>query len=151
MFRIRHLTGYALIASMALLAATVPAFADHLDRWETRRIVRHLEEKNDLLQDHLADWVAERRDAREHVAEEMIRNAEHFDQNLAQFKIDLYHHEEPWELRDNARNIIDTAADFGHSIERGEWHGELRQQWEDMRDSVNELARQYHLPEIGHG
>jgi hypothetical protein len=133
-----------------MLAASVPAFADHLDRWETRRIVRHLEEKNDVLQDRIADWVAERRDEREHQAEQLLRDAEHFDQNLAQFKIDLYHHEEPWELRDNARNIIDVAADFGHSVERGDWHGEMRHEWEDMRDSVNELARQYHLPELEH-
>jgi hypothetical protein len=150
MLHVRTLTVYAVVGSMMMLFSTVPALADHLDRLETRSIVRHLEEKNDVLQDRIADWVAQRPDEREHRAEAMLRNAEHFDQNLAQFKIDLYHHEEPWDLRDNARNIIDTAADFGHSIEQGEWHDQIRHEWEDMRDSANELARQFHLPEIGH-
>jgi hypothetical protein len=150
MLLVRHLMGYPIIAMLLLLGISTPAFADHLDGRETRQMVRHLEEKNDVLQDRIADWVSQGRDERERRAEQLLHDAEHFDQNLAQFKIDLYHHEEPWELRDNARNIIDVASDFGHSIERGDWHGEMSREWESMRDSVNELARQFHLPEIGH-
>jgi hypothetical protein len=159
MVSVRRLLGCVALAVVVMLICSWPAAADrydrgdrsqHLDRYETRKIVRHWEVKNLLLQDRVADWVAERRDEREKRADQMLRDAEHFDENLAQFKIDLYHHQEPWELRDNAHNVLGVASDFGHDIERGDWHSEMQQQWEDMRDTANELARQFHLPELGH-
>jgi len=45
--------------------------------------------------------------------------------------------------------VLEAAAEFGRTVERGEWHGEPRHEWEDLRDTANELARHYHLPEIG--
>jgi hypothetical protein len=161
MFRTRTWAAVAFAASLATLVTSIVVADDykdrfdherpiHLDLWDARRNVRKLEEKNDILQDHLADWISQRRDDREHHAADMIRYAEHIDQNLAQLKIDLYHHQEPWELRDNTRDVIDITADFGHSIARGDWHDEFQHEWEDMRDSANELARQFHIPEIDH-
>jgi hypothetical protein len=146
----------ALAAILSLIASTPSVRADrdyrddhvHLDYWETRQVVRHLEEHNDTLQDRIYDWLSQRRDEREHRADDLLRALDHFDQNLAQFKLDLYHHQDPWDLRDNAQNIVDTARDLGHAIERNEWHDEFHHEWEQTRDDANDLARRFHLHEI---
>jgi hypothetical protein len=150
MFSARVIAGSIVVALMATLFSSSPALADHLDALRMRQVVRQVEEKNDVLQDRIADWAGEHHDHHDRHGDDLQREADHFDQNLAQFKLDLYHHQEPWDLRDNARNIIDTAADMGHVIEQNDWHGQFRHEWEDLRDSLNELARQFHLPEIGH-
>jgi len=151
MLQIRSFMTFAAFAAILSLFVSTAAMADHMDRWEIRQTVRHLEERNDALQDHIYDWISQRRDEREHRAGDMLRAADHFDQNLAQFKLDLYHHDDPWDLRDEAQNVVDNAADLGRVIEHDdEWHGELHQMWDDVRDSANELARHYHLREIEH-
>jgi hypothetical protein len=78
----------------------------------------------------------------------MLHSAQQLDEQIAQLKIDLYHHDEPWELRDNVRHLIDSAMDLRHSMERGEWSRDLLHQWRALREEVNALARQYHLDEV---
>ena len=151
MLRTRSLTTFAVLAAIFSPFLSNPVMADHIDRWEIRQTVRHLEERNDALQDRLYDWISQRRDEREHRAGDMLRAADSFDQNIAHFKLDLYHHDDPWDVRDNAQSVIDSAAELGRTIEHDdEWHGELRHEWEDVRDTANELAREYHLRELDH-
>jgi predicted RNA-binding protein with EMAP domain len=148
MLHVRTITGCAILAAIVSLFTSSPAMADHLDRWETRQLVRHLEEHNDALQDHIYSWVSERRDERERRASDMLHASDHFDQTLAQFKVDLYSHDEPWDLRDNAQGVIDAARDVGRAVDRDEWHDEFRHEWEGVRDLANDLAHHYHLHTI---
>lgn len=151
MQRMCHSVGATVAAALVLMfAATSAQAADHLDKHETRRIVRRLEERTDVLLDRIDDWVAERREEREHRAEELMRAADHFEAMLTQFKTDLPAHEEPWELRDRAKELLFAAGELGRVIDHGPFQAEMRHEWESVRDAANELARHYHLEEIGH-
>jgi hypothetical protein len=119
--------------------------ADHLDRVETRKVVRQLEERSDALQDQIESWINDRRGEREHRGAPILEAADHLDQAIAQFKLDLHGHDEPWDVRDSAQKVIDAAGELGRTVE----HGELRSEWEPMRDAANALARHYHLAEVG--
>jgi hypothetical protein len=141
----RVTAGCSTVAAMIVLFSSATVFADHLDRVETRRLVRQMEERSDALQDQIENWVNDRRAERERRGAPILDAADHLDQALAQFKMDLHGHDEPWDVRENAKKVIDAAAELGHTIE----HGELRPEWEPMRDAANALARQYHLPELG--
>ena len=143
----RNLAVGSFAAVVVILFSSTAAFADHLDRVETKRIVRQLEERSDAVQDRIDSWISLRREEREHRAEGLVSSAENFDQMVAQFKLDLYKHDEPWDLRDNAQKIIDAATEFGRTVEHSELHDDLRGEWEQMRESANALARHYHLAE----
>jgi hypothetical protein len=130
---------------MVVFFSSNVAFADHLDRVETRRVVRQMEERSDALQDQIESWVNDRRAEREHRGAPILDAADHLDQAIAQFKLDLHSHDEPWDVRDSAQKVIDAAAELGRTVE----HGELRSEWEPMRDAANAMARHYRLPEVG--
>ena len=141
----RIFAGSSFVAAMVVLFTSNVAFADHLDRVETRRVIRHMEERSDALQDQIESWVNDRRAEREHRGAPILDAADHLDQAIAQFKLELHNHDEPWDVRDKAQKVIDAAGDLGRTIE----HGELRSEWEPMRDAANALARHYHLTEVG--
>jgi hypothetical protein len=140
----------ALVAAfLPLTVWSAPPDREHLDRPEMRRIVRKIEEKTDELQDHVDEWIGARPERARQV-NEFNQVTERFETDLSNFKIQLINHDEPWDLRDQAERMIGSAQEVGRVISHGQFSPEMRRSWDDMRDQVNELARRYHLPEIGH-
>ncbi len=122
--------------------------AYHLDKQETRRILRHIEERNDELEDRVDTWMVERRAERDPRVEELERATDHLEDELTAFKDGLRSHDEPWDLRNEAQELLNASADVGRAVEHGEFHRDLAEEWEQIRERSNELARHYQLPEI---
>ena len=104
-------------SAMVFLFAAPTVLADHLDRFETKRLVRHIEERTDELQDRIDDWVVDRRDERIHRTEELYRRMNRFAAAVDDLKGQLRDRDEPWDLREQAHNVLDRAVELGTVIE----------------------------------
>jgi len=144
-----------LVAALVALSA-VATFADHdhdrehLDRHETRRLVRRLDEQSNVLQDRIDDWIDERGKERTHLAEELNHRLDHFENAVIALRSGVLSHDDPWDIRDNAKAVIDAAIDLHAGLEHADYlPRESWREWDGLRGHVNDLARLYHLEPIG--
>src|SRR5271169_5416459 len=148
MIHARRIAG-SLLTIASLLAWSSSAMAEHLDRHETRRILRRLEERSDESQDRMDDWVDERHDERFRLYDFDVRaHVDAFQYALDDLKDQLRDREDPWEVRDQARTLIDRAGELNRSLLHSDFYSEVRHEWEAVRVHVNTLARHYQLPEL---
>jgi hypothetical protein len=148
----RGLVGLASLASLVIFVSSSSSFAqeEHLDRHETRRIVRRVQERSDALQDRIDDWIDERPDERRHLAEELYHRFDRLDNAILTLRQQLIDHDNPWDLRDQARAVIDASRDVHEALDSADWMPhEVRHSWEDLRMEVNNLAAHYHLEPLG--
>src|SRR5277367_3172839 len=97
----------SLVAGISVLAASTWVLAQeelqHLDRWEIRHVIRHVEEQNDQLQDRIYDWSAPHPEWRGDRLRDILQASDAFDDALDTLKQHVRHGENPWENRDDAR------------------------------------------------
>jgi hypothetical protein len=148
MFRTHMFLG--IISAIGLIVAFSPALASaqHLDRIEVRRNIRHLCQRTDDLQDRLEGWIEEHghHEERMRQAIELNHQIDTFETNLLTLRLAVIQHQEPWDVRDQAKAVIDSGRELHHAIERADYlPGEVTADWKDMHDIINTLADEYHL------
>jgi hypothetical protein len=138
-----------LLAAGTILSTAAVAPAEHLERRETRRIIRGVEEASMTLFDRIDDWTEQRWDERYHQLDELDGRINDFQTAVNSFTSQLRTHEEPWDVRDGAKAIVDASTELGRSINHADYlPRELRRDWEGLRDRVDELANHFHLPPV---
>jgi hypothetical protein len=144
----------SLVAGISLVTASTWVLAqaefEHLDRWEIRHVIRHVEEANDQLQDRIDDWARPHPEWRGDRIRDMQERSDAFDDALDDLKQHVRHGgENPWENRDDARRVVDAARELGRAIHHAEFlPGEVRDNWDSVRDGVNDLAERFHLDHL---
>jgi len=129
--------------------SSTSVFAQHLDRHETRRIVRRLEERSDVMQDRIDDWIDQRRDERRRMAEDLNRHLDHFESAVINLRSAVLSHDEPWDVRDEARAVLDAAVELHHALDRADYlPREIWRDWDGLRIQANLLARLWRLEPI---
>src|ERR1700683_1926753 len=108
----------SLVAGIALVLAGSWLFAQdefqHLDRWEIRHVIRHVEEQNDELQDRIDDWARPHPEWRGDRIRDIQERSVAFDDALDSLKQRVRHGgENPWEARDEASRVVDAARELG--------------------------------------
>jgi hemerythrin-like domain-containing protein len=147
--QIRGFCAAAVAAALVVMVCSSSVFADHLDRHVTRRLVRHLEERSDVLQDRVDDWIDARLDERTRMAEDLNHHLDHFENTLITLRSSVLSHDEPWDVRDDARAVRDAAAELHHALDRAVYlPHDVWRDWEALRVQVNELARLWHLDPV---
>ncbi|HUB24879.1 MAG TPA: hypothetical protein VL992_05570 [Tepidisphaeraceae bacterium] len=142
----------AFTAAIALFAFSAPAQAQHLDRWETRRFARHIEERSDELFDRIDDWIAERHDERWARVQDLYPHIDRFVIALDDYKSQLLQHDDPWEVRDQAEAVVRAGDALGrHLQEAGYLPPDLRDHWHDVHEALRDFAHQYHIDVQGEG
>jgi hypothetical protein len=151
MSHFRGLAGLASLASLVIFVSSSRVFAqEHVDRWEARRIARHVSERSDALQDDIEQWISERPDERRHLAEELNHRFDHLDDAIATLRQQLAQHDEPWDVRDQAREVLDAGRSLHEALESAIWlPHEVRHGWDDLRGALDDLAGRFHLEPIG--
>jgi hypothetical protein len=142
----------AFTTAITLFAFSTPARAEHLDRRETRRFARHIEERADELFDRIDDWIDERRDERWDRIHDLVPHIDRFEIALDDFKSQLLQHDEPWELRDQAEQVIRAGDALGRRLEQSGYLPEdVRAHWHDVHESLRDFAHHYHIDVEGEG
>jgi hypothetical protein len=148
----RTIFGGLVAACAALFLCAPSAMAEHLDRHETRRLVRRIEERCDVFQDKLDDWVAERQDERFHLTSELYHHIDEFQNSVDDYKVELRDQDDPWSVRDQAHVVVDKARELGRIVMHGEIHdalpGEIRREWQGLRQEVDHFAHEYRMPPV---
>jgi hypothetical protein len=144
--QLRGIVGCLCVAACVLFYAPTRASAQHLDRRETRRGIRRVEERTDAMLDHVDDWIESRGDEGEHRVEELYARVNAFNDTLGELKVEFHERENPWELRAHVRELIRRAGEMGHEIRRiHEFGDDVHHDWEDVRSAVFDLADKYRL------
>jgi hypothetical protein len=147
MFQHRNVIGFVVATAIVMAFSSSMALADHLDKHETGRIIRQVAERSDALQDRIESWVSDHHN--NHHADELIRRADALTDAVTEFRSQLRTHDEPWDLRDQARDIVNAATELGKVIEHGEYHDDLRHEWDATHDAVDALAQHFHIDKVG--
>ena len=149
----RQTIGY-LIATIAIAAlSSQSALADrhehfHMDKWQTLRAIRHVEEANDQMEDAIDDWAGPRGDQVRHQQADLFQHLDQFGDDLSALKTEVKQQDDPWQTRDHVQSLMDEAQRLGHFIVRSELPRPVKAQWHNVRDGMDALAQQYHLPPI---
>ncbi|HEX4124888.1 MAG TPA: hypothetical protein VHY37_09210 [Tepidisphaeraceae bacterium] len=146
----RACTGFGLLSAIGLIVVFSPALASaqHLDRVETRRNIRYLCQRTDDFQDRLEGWIEEHghREERMHQAIELNHQLDAFETSLLTLRLALIQHDEPWDARDQAKAMIDSARELHRAIEHAAYlPPEVTADWKQMHDLINTVATQFHL------
>jgi len=137
------------IAGAVLTAFSSTAHAQrHMDKWATLHIIRQVEEQNDALQDRIDDWAAGHQEEMRHSHADLFRSIDQFTDDLDDLKAQVRQHDEPWDTRDKVQSVVQDATEMGHAIQHSDFPPEVRQQWRQVRNGVDQLAQQYHLPPV---
>ncbi|HTW94370.1 MAG TPA: hypothetical protein VMD30_06240 [Tepidisphaeraceae bacterium] len=141
------------IALAALAAFSSPAArADdhhfHMDKWHTLRVIRQVEEANDQMMDSIDDWGGPRADQVRHDHADLFQHLDQFGDDLSALKAQVKQQDDPWQTRDQVQSLMGEAADLGHFIMRSDLPRPVRQQWRNVRNGMDALAAEYHLPPI---
>lgn len=147
---LRTHTFFGIISAIGLIVAFSPALAsaEHLDRVEVRRNVRHLSQRTDDLQDRVEGWIEEHghHEERMHQAIDLNHQIDDFETNLLTLRLAVIQHDEPWDARDQAKAMIDSARELHRAIEHASYlPGDVTADWHEMHDIVNTIAEEYHL------
>ena len=139
----------SLLALIGLLSLSSTAMAQHLDKHETRALVRHLQERSDEFQDKIDDWIAARAEERGREFGDLThQHVNDLQNSIDDLKVHLREHDNPWDLRDEVRHVIDNAREVNRALVHTPWYGDLREAWEPVRDAVDHLAEHYQLPPL---
>lgn len=145
MLQTRGIVGCLCAAAMVLFLSPVPASAQHLDRRETRRAIRRVEERTDAMLDHIDDWAEARSEDGWHAVEAVYGRVNAFNDALGELKVQFHEHVDPWDLRDQVRDLIARAGDVGREVRRIDFGDGVHRDWQQVRREVFHLADLYHL------
>jgi hypothetical protein len=84
------------------------------------------------------------------MAEELNRHLDHFDDAVAHLRSAILAHDDPWDVRDEAREVIESAAKLRDALEHADYlPKDAWRDWANLRDRCNDLAHIYHLEPVG--
>ena len=147
----KHIQLLAVIGSVALFAVATPlVYSAMLDRHDTRRSARRVEEKECALRDRIDDWAEASRPERFPLKSELDKKLDRFETALEHYREELRTHDQPWDIRDETGVLIRETRLLGDGIHEAHFlPPSADKDYVEVRVEVNDLAKHFELPAVG--